>query len=450
MNKCDLLIKNCVVLTSDYSFMKNSFIAIDKGRIIEIGQDLQEKYNPIDTINGKNKLAMPGFIDGHTHLSQQMLRGMISDEYPVIYLRFNLPLESKLTREDVKLSAQLGCLEMIKAGTTSFADAGSTYMDQFVDAVEESGLRATLTRSTSDRGDNLPSNMKDTTKEGIRASEEFYKNNNNRGNGRIKAWFQYRSIASCSDDLIVGLTDLAKQYNTGIHTHISEYSESVLYAQRNHNMREIEYLDKLGVMFPNLLAAHCILISENDINILRDSGTKVVHCPRSNLGKGVSKTPSLLNHGISVGLGSDGTAHSGMSMFREITAFRHSQIVTHGVPYLDYSVMNSKMLIDLATMGGAKALLQDKDIGSIEVGKKADIVLIDINQPHITPTHNMLNTLTEAVESKDVVDTIVDGKVLMENRQVKTLDEEKIMFESKEAIKRINNTNGWSSESLLP
>ena len=451
MNKiqCDIIIRDCLFMAKGYTFNKGMSIAIKDSRILEIGKSLDQRYIAKEYMEGKNKLAMPGLIDGHTHLSEQMLRGMISDEYPIIYQRFNLPLESKLTPQDVKLSVSLGCLEMIRSGTTAFADAGSTHMEEFVDALEGSGLRATVTRVTADRRNSLPENMLDSTKEGIRKSEEFFKQFNNRGDGKIKAWFQFTNIVSCSDELIVGLSDLAKQYETGIHTHSSEYFESTLYTLRNHQMREIEYLDHLGVMGENLLATHCLLISENDIKILAESGTKVVHCPRSNLGKAVSKTPSLISHGVSVGIGTDGTAHSGLSLFRELTAFRHTQIVTNGVPYSDYSVMNSKTLIDLVTMGSARALMQGKEIGSLEVGKKADIILIDLDQPHITPTHNMLNTLTESVGVGDIHDMIVDGKIIMKNKEIKTLDEEKIMYESKKAIRKINKINGWSDDSLV-
>ncbi len=445
---CDILINNALVMNPDFTFSRDTSIAIRDKRILKIGKDLQQFYQAEETLDGRNRLAMPGLIDGHTHLSQQLLRGMISDEYPIIYQRFNLPLESKLTREEVALSVKLGCLEMIRSGTTSFADAGSTHMDAFVESVEESGLRATVTRSTSDTGEFLPAEMVDTTQEGLRESEEFFRTYHNRGDGRIRAWFQYRSMASATDELIVGLTEMAREYDTGVHTHISEYSESVLYAQRTHQMREIEYLDRLGVMGKNLLAAHCLLISENDIRILAESGTKVVHCPRSNLGKAVSKTPSLLSHGVSVGLGTDGTAHSGLSIFREMTAFRHSQIVTNGVPFLDFSVMNSRMLMELATMGSARALMQDQDIGSLEEGKLADLILVDLSAPHITPTHNLLNTLTESVGTGDISDVMINGKLVMRNREILTLDEERLLQEAEGPLNRLNAANGWPDHAL--
>lgn len=444
---CDLLITDMRLLTADFSILTGVDMAIDQGKIIKIAPRLKESFQARETVNGKNKLAMPGLIDGHTHLSQQLLRGMISDEYPIIYQRFNLPHESKLSAEDISLSVKLAALEMIRSGTTAFADAGSTHMDAFVEAVEASGLRATITRATSDKGD-LPANMLDSTREGIKKSKEFYQDYNNRGEGRIKAWFQFRTLASCTDELIVGLSELSREYETGIHTHISEYSESVLYALNTQGQREIEYLNSLGVMTDNLLAAHCLLISEGDIDILGESGTKVVHCPRSNLGKVVSKTPQLLSKGVSVGLGTDGTAHAGLSLFREMTAFRHSQIVHNGAPYLDFGVMDSKKLLHMATMGSATALMQEASIGSLEEGKKADLILIDLEAPHLTPTHNLVNTLTEAVGAGDVSDSIVDGRLLMKDRQMLTLDEEKILYQSRKAIKKINGLHDWPSDKL--
>jgi len=447
--KADIVIENAIVLTKEFEFLRNHTIVINNKKIVDIFETGSKDYDFKDKIEGRNKLVMPGLIDGHTHLTQQLLRGMISDEYPVIYKRFNLPLESKLTPNQVKLSTELGCLEMIKSGTTSFADAGGTHTHKMVEGVMNSGLRAVLTRSTSDTGEGIPKNMKETTEEGLRLSEKFYLDYNNYAEGRIKVWFQYRTLASCTDELIVGLTNLAKKYKTGVHTHISEYGEAVLYSLRTHGMREIEYLDHLGVMFPKLLAAHCCLVSENDIKILRDTNTKVIHCPRSNLGKAVTKTPSMLNHGISVGFGTDGTAHSGLSLFREITAFKHSQIITHGVPYLDFSVMNSKIMLEMLTMGGARAIGMEDEIGSLEIGKIADIITIDLNKPHILPTHNLLNTLMESVNSNDVCDSIVDGKIIMRNRKVLTLDEDCLLAEAGKNLELLNKLNNWSDDNLI-
>ena len=448
MMKCDILINDCRILTPEYSIEKNYSIAIKDSLILDIGPtaDMKTRYEGKETIKGTGKLAMPGFVDGHTHTSQQLLRGRITDEYPVIYLRFNLPYESKLDEHDVGLCTSLSCLEMIKSGITSFADAGSTDLHKVVEKVSQSGLRGALTRATSDRGDLLPPNMKDTTSEAIRKTEHLYKEFHGSGDGRINIWFQFRSVATCSEELIRGVAQKAREYNTGLHTHLSEYNETILYTLGKYGIREVEFLDRLGAVGPNLLAAHSILINDHDIKILKDRDAKIIHCPRSNLGKGFTKTPQLLSLGMSVGLGTDGTAHSGLSMFREMTAFRHSQIAQWGVPYFDSSVMPTKTLIEMATLGGARALLMDDQIGTLEVGKKADIIMINIDQPHIIPTHNLLNTLTETVETNDIVDMIVNGKILMENRLVKSIDEEKLMYEAKSRYKGILDINDWDDK----
>lgn len=448
MKKCDILINDCRVLSPEYSIEKNCSIAIGDGKILEIGPtaELQNRYIGKETISGRGKLAMPGFVDGHTHTSQQLLRGRITDEYPVIYLRFNLPYESRLDEDDIGLCTSLSCLEMIKSGITSFADAGSMEMHKVVEAVDHSGLRATLTRATSDKGDLLPESMRDTTMDALRKSEDLHRQYDGSGDGRINIWFQFRSVATCSEELIRGVAERARELNTGLHTHLSEYNETLLYTLGKFGIREVEYLDRLGAIGPNLLAAHSILINERDIEILKDREAKIVHCPRSNLGKGFTKTPQLLGLGMSVGLGTDGTAHSGLSMFREITALRHSQIAQWGVPYFDSSVMPTRTLLDMATMGGARALLMDKEIGSLEAGKKADLIMIDIDQPHIVPTHNLLNTLTETVDTGDITDTIVNGRILMENRQVRSIDEEKLMHEVKKRYKDILKRNDWDDK----
>jgi len=194
---------------------------------------------------------------------------------------------------------------------------------------------------------------------------------------------------------------------------------------------------QLNALGPNFLSAHSISLSEREISLIKEHDVKVVTCPRSNFGKGFPKTPQLLNMGITVGFGTDGTAHAGLSLFNEIKAFRSATMAYWGVPIYDPTVMPAKTLIQMVTMGGARALLLDREIGTLEVNKKADIVLINLEQPHISPTHNLLNTLAEAVNSNDVEDVIINGKPVMINRNLITLDEEKIMYESKKKLQSL-------------
>ncbi|MEL7610276.1 MAG: amidohydrolase [Bacillota bacterium] len=443
---CDILIHDSAVLTKEFSIVQGQSIAIAGENILKIGpaQEMETLFTPKERISGKGKLAMPGFIDGHTHTSQQLLRGMISDEYPVIYLRFNIPYESRLNEDDVRLCTQLSCLEMIKSGITAFADAGGTYLPAMIEAVSGSGLRASITRATSDIGNGLPANMSCGSREALRLGEQLYREFDGTADGRIRIFFQIRSMTSCSSELIRELAQAAREYDTGLHMHVSEYPESILKSLNEHGMREVEYLDSLGALCPNLLAAHCILLSDNDVHLLAARGVKVVHCPRSNLGKGITKTPQLLGLGVSVGLGSDGTAHSGLSMFKEITAFKHAQIAAWGIPYADNAAMPARTLLEMATLGSAKALRIDAIAGTLEEGKKADLILLDVGRPHLQPTHNLLNSLMEAGESADIMDMIVNGRVLMRDRRVLTLDEERLMQEGMGRIRRIAADNGWA------
>ncbi|HOP01180.1 MAG TPA: amidohydrolase [Flexilinea sp.] len=444
--KCDLYIKDCMLLTKDYEIIDHQSIVINNSFIIEMGPTsaLDTKYEPQQTITATDKLAMPGFIDGHTHTSQQLLRGRISDEYPVIYRRFNIPYESKLTEDDIELCTELSCLEMIKSGITAFADAGSMHIPAMINVIDRSGLRASITPAISDNDPTLPPNMSDTKENALKKSENLFLEYNRKCDGRIHIWFQFRSITTCTSELIRELAKLAAYYHTGLHTHISEYPESILQSLNSYGMREIKYLESLDALSPNLLAAHCILLSEEDIHILKNHDVKIVHCPRSNLGKGITKTPQLLGEGLSVGLGTDGTAHSGLNMFKEMTAFKHSQIAAWGVPYSDYDVMDSKTLLNMATLGSAKAMRIDDITGTLEINKKADLILIDMDQPHLMPTHSLLNTLVEAGETADIKDVIVNGKILMQNREVKVLDEEHILSKGKQRLPKIANENGWN------
>jgi 5-methylthioadenosine/S-adenosylhomocysteine deaminase len=202
--------------------------------------------------------------------------------------------------------------------------------------------------------------------------------------------------------------------------------------------RPYEYLESLGVLDENFLGAHSILLSENEMDIIKSRDTKVVHCPISNSGKGFTKTPSLMQKGIGIGLGTDGAGHSGLSLFDQMKVFKSLMRAYWGVPIFDPVVMPSKNIIEMATLGGAKSMLRDQELGTLEVGKKADMILINIDQPHIQPTHNLINTLIESVNSNDVTDVLVNGKILMRNREVLTLDEEKIKFESKQALEELS------------
>lgn len=441
--KLDLVIGDCTLLTPQFELLPHMDICIAGKHIVQIDKHSQERKTATEYVDGGNKLAIPGLIDAHTHISQQLMRGVLTNEYPVLYLRFNLPFENQLTVEDMQISTELACLEMIKSGITAFADAGSDHIEQILPILRASSLRGVLSRPTSDIAENLPPGRVDTLEDAVRISTDLYTMVKESGNEQLAYFFQFRSVRSCSKALVKAMVEKAHEYNTGLHAHISEYPESTLACLNQFGMREIEYLDSIEALGSNLLAAHCIQLSDNDIRLLAKRGVHVIHCPRSNLGKGITKTPQLLGSGVPVGFGTDGSAHAGLNLFREMTAFKYSQAVAWGVPYCDYQVANPKTLMEMATINSAKALLQEKRIGSLEVGKEADIALVDLDKPHITPTFNLLNTLVETVDASDINDLFIAGRSVMRNREVLSLDEERILHRAQQAKERMKARMNW-------
>ncbi|MFF2886347.1 amidohydrolase family protein [Paenibacillus sp. NPDC057967] len=443
--KCSLLIKHCSVMTPGFEIVENCAIAIDGTHIVEIGpnDELAAKYEPADTLNGKGKLCMPGLVDAHTHTCQQLLKGQTMDELPMIWSRILVPFESNLTEDDVRVSAEMSCLEMIKSGTTSFADAGGVHMHKVAEAAVQSGMRAAITRSSIDIGDFLPDTMKQPLETIIDNNEWLHREYHGAGDGRIQIWFGIRQVMSCSPELIQAAAEKAREYGTGLHMHLAEHRDEVRYCLERYKKRPVEYLESLGALGPNLLTAHNVVYSERELTLLQQYGVNIVHCPRANFNShGFPKTPRMIEMGMPIGMGSDGASGSNLSMFDEMRVFRSGMHAYWGLPVFDPRVVPVQELLKMITTGGAAALQLADEIGTVEAGKKADLILIDIDQPHITPSRILINTIVESVTPRDVEDAIIDGKIVMKNREVLTLDEERIMHESKNRMGEIARRAG--------
>jgi 5-methylthioadenosine/S-adenosylhomocysteine deaminase len=431
--KCDILIKDCLMLSPDFTFRPDTWVAIVGNKIDTIGsqKEVEAKFpEAVETISGKGKLLMPGFVDGHTHTCQQLLRGRVANEYPMVWTRFLVPFESNLEEDDSYYSAKLACAEMIRAGTTSFADAGGRNMHRVADAVIESGMRAAITKSTMDMCNVIADSMKETAQEAIAHTEELYRAYNGAGNGRVKIWFGIRQVMTCSPELIRMVAEKAREYHTGIHAHLCEHKDEVSFCLQNYKVRPAEFLDQMGALGPNLLTAHNVALSERDITLLKERDVKLIHCPSGNLSShGFPKTPRILEVGIKVGMGSDGAAFSNLNLFDEMKVFRYAIHAYWGFPIFDPVCITSKDLMRMVTAGGAAAIGCEDTLGAVEEGRIADLILMDITGPHMGPTHNLLNTVTESANARDIVDSIIDGKVVMKNRELLTIDEEKVMAE---------------------
>ena len=434
MEKCDLLIKNAVVMT-DYETVEYGMdIAVSDGRITAVAKSGAREFCAEKTISGEEKLFMPGLIDSHMHTGQQLLKGLVLDAKPIIWTRVMLPFESTLTPEKMKLSAQAAALEMIKSGTTAFIDAGSYYMDAAAEVYEKSGLRGCLSYSTMDE-DGLPESIAMDAAQAVTETDRLYDGWNGKGN--LKVYYSLRALNSCSHELTELAAGHARERGAMLQAHMNEYQGEVDGIIKRENMRPYEFLEKMGVLSDRFLGAHSLILSETEKELIKKRGVKLCHCPFSNCGKAVPDTPDLAERGIIPGFGTDGAAHGGLSLWNEMRIFRSLMNIYHGVPNRNPKVMPAERLFRMLWEGGAAAVDETGQCGKIAEGCKADFVSIYLDAGRLIPSGNLLHTMFECAESGDVRDMVVGGNVLMENREVQTLDEEKIRFEMKEYMKRM-------------
>ena len=430
-----LTVYNVRVLRPDMTVEKAQTVECENGYITCIrpyvnGEELKKEEGQ-EWICGEGKLLMPGLCDSHMHTGQQLLKGRILDELPMIWTRIMLPFESTLDEEKMELSAELAALEMIKSGTTAFVDAGSYYMENAAEVYVKSGLRGLLSASTMDEA-GLPESIRQNAGEAAAQTDRLYDAYNEKGN--LKVAYSIRSLISCSEELILKVADHAKERNAPVQAHMNEYPNEINFFLQRKQVRPLEYLDTLGVLNEKFIAAHCILLSEKEKDILQKHDVKACHCPFSNCGKGIPDTPSLLQRNICVGLGTDGAAHGGLSLWNEMKIFRSVMNVGRGVPISEAAIMPAAQVVRMATENGYR--LMGEDGGRIETGRKADFITIDLMQPHLYPTGNIVNTLLECVTASDVCDSVVNGQILMKDRQVQTLDERKILQKAEAYMER--------------
>ena len=428
----DILITHADYLAPDMTIQKDQTIAISGGVIAGFEGRPEEAET---VLLGENLLFMPGLTDGHIHTSQQLLKGRLLDTKPIIWKRVNVPFESRLTRETSALSASLAAMEMIRSGTTSFVDAGGKYPDVFADVYEKAGMRGRLSVMTNDNPFAPETLRAPSPKEGVaalRRMKEYLAGLS----GRIKPIYSVTTPTAVSEEMLRSAIEAAAEDGVPFETHLNEYAAEVTEFIERYGERPFVWLEKEGLIPEEMLAAHAIFLSPAEMEILSRRGIRVIHCPFSNSGKGVPKTPQMLSMGISCGFGSDGVGHGGLDLFREIRLFRCLINVTRGLESADSSVMPAETLLKMATQGGAAALFEKERVGVIEKGAKADLIALRTDSAALWPTQNLVHTVTESACGADVAHTIIDGRLVMKNRELLTLDEERIRFEAKKAFEK--------------
>ncbi len=411
-----MLIKNAMIITMDSNrrVIKNGDIYIEDNKIIKIGKSLDIKDNEI--IDAKGMAALPGFIKTHTHSSMTLLRGYADDLPLMKWLKeYIWPLEALLKPEDCYIGSKLACLEMIRAGITTFSDM-YFYMNQVAKAVEDSGIRGVLSYVINDI---MPENFA-----GMTATKRFL--NQVKKSDRIIPIIGPHSPYACSKETLQKAKELADDLKTLIHIHVSETKEEIEESKKKFGLRPIEYLNSIGFLDSNLEIAHCVWVNDDEIKMLAKNNVKISHCPVSNmkLASGIAPLKHMLDNDLIVSLGSDGPcSNNRLDMIQEMKFSSLLQKVSLGDP----TVIPAEKALEMATINGARALRLDNKLGSIEVGKLADIILIDLKKPHLTPLHNIFSHLVYAAQASDVDTVICNGKILMRNRKLLTLNENEIM-----------------------
>ena len=420
-----MLLKNIAYLDENLDIIFNRDIRIKDNYIKEIGENLEIEEEK-EVINGENLLVTPGLCDAHTHLGQQLLKGKVLDAEGIIWKNIMLPFESSITDEIMSLNTKLALIEMIKAGTTSFVDAGSYHMDSACREIFKSGMRGAVTYSSM-VDSSLPESICDTADEVIEKNNSLYKNWNEKG--LIQVYYSIRSLMSANEELILKVSQEAKKRDAMLEAHMNEYDKEVENVIEKTGLPPYEYLEKLGVLNSDFIGAHSLILSEGEKEIIKKHDIKIVQCPFSNSGKALANTPQLIKNGIKIGLGSDGVAHGGLSLWDEMKTLRCMMNVTWGIQENNRSIMPAKILLKMAMENG-KYFLR-KNIGTIKEGYLADLIFIDLNQPHLWYSGNYTNTIFECVNKGDIIHSMVDGKWIMRDRKITTIDEDSVREELK-------------------
>ncbi|TWI59623.1 5'-deoxyadenosine deaminase [Halalkalibacter nanhaiisediminis] len=437
MNK--ILIKNAEIVTMNQdNEILTGDIYIENNTIKMIGQNLAQTGEE-KIIDATKRTVIPGFVQTHIHLCQTIFRGRGDDLELMDWLKTRIwPLEAAHDEESIYYSAMLGIGELIQSGTTTIVDMETVHhTDYAFQAIAASGIRALSGKVMMDKGEEVPTQLQEKTSESIAKSVALLEKWHNHDNGRIKYAFSPRFVLSCTEELLKEVGRLSQFYNVYVHTHASENRAEIELVEKETGMRNIAYLDKLGLANERLMLAHCIWLDENEKRIIKEKGVHVSHCPGSNLklASGIADVPDLLKQSISVSLGADGApCNNNLDMFNEMRLAALIQKPSHGP-----TVMDAKTVLQMATINGAKAIGLADEIGSIEVGKKADLAILNLNDFHTYPAFDMdpISRIVYSATRADVETTIIDGKIVMENRIMKTLEKEVILHEADHAIKRL-------------
>jgi 5-methylthioadenosine/S-adenosylhomocysteine deaminase len=430
--QADIIIKNGMILTMDgkLTLHEKADLAISGSKIVDISPST--KYKGKKIIDAEGKLVMPGLINTHTHAAMTLFRGM-ADDMPldVWWQKFIFPLEQKLlSPEFITVGVGLAAIEMIKSGTTSFSDM-YFFEDEAAEICKKIGIRSFLGEGVIDFPSPKHPNA-DHALNYIRDLEKKYKND-----PITHLMVAPHAPYTCGEENLLKSKALADELKLPLHIHVSETAGEVAESKKKLGQTPVEYLDSIGFLTEKVIAVHCVHLSQADIKILKQKKVKIAHCQESNLKLASGNAPvvELLDAGVTVGLGTDGAAsNNNLDMFDEMDAVAK----VHKMIKSDPTVMEAKTVLKMATSDGAK-ILQKPDIGSLEAGKTADVIVLDLDRPHLTPLYNVYSHLVYSAGGSEVDTVIINGKLIMENRDILSVDEDELIDKAKKLGGRIKN-----------
>ncbi|EPS45598.1 hypothetical protein H072_414 [Dactylellina haptotyla CBS 200.50] len=435
-----MLYTNATIVTVDEErrIIRDGALLVRDDEIVEIGKSnsLSAKYFDEDCIDLTGRVIFPGLVSTHMHTAQTLLRGAADDLELIGWLCDRIwVLQGNFTAEDGEMAAKISIAEMLRSGTTTFLEsmfADRYCFDGLAKAVEESGIRGCLGKIVMDVGKYATEENKmmhpglvETREQSLLGAIEMHEKWDGKGNGRIKVWFGARTPPGISDDLLREMASISKAKNIPITMHCAEVrADREFYASIGHT--PMTYCQSVGILGKQTVLVHMVHLDDNDIKLLKETGTHVAHCPTSNckLASGFARVPELLEANVNVGLGTDGApCNNSNDLLQEMKL----AAIIHKATHYDPTVVPAETVMEMATINGAKALGLEKDIGSLEVGKKADFVVIDLRQLHLTPSFDPISTIVYTATGRDVEMVVVNGKILVQHGKLITMNEEEIM-----------------------
>ncbi|MBI4321847.1 MAG: amidohydrolase [Chloroflexi bacterium] len=453
----DILIKNAIVITMDGErrILRDGAIRIEGNRIVEIGStgDLERKHAANKVIDGARKVVMPGLVNAHTHLCYAFGRTLGYDNYLLDWLKIQKPLTAAFTPEDWEIAETLGCVENIKNGATCVNELNIAAQEAYEESVDErclksfekTGVRAVLSRGYQDDKTYYFAAFGESREDIVARMERLVREWHGAAGDRIRIQLAPVTPWTCSPELFRETRRMADKHGIGIHLHTAETRDyDKLVKERFGYAGNVEYLDDVGCLGPDVQLNHAVWLSDADLARIAATGTHCIHNPTSNmiLASGVSPVPKMFALGINVGLACDGMAcNNNQDM---ISTMKFASLL-HKVHNLDPRAITAQQVMEMATINGARALGLDKDIGSLEPGKKADLITIDLWKPHLVATLDVVGAVVYSANGSDVCDVIVDGEVIMEDRVIKTVDEadllERTQRAAEDCLKRVGFTH---------